>query len=404
MTSTSRKAGAVQAITLLLPCTMSTMGIVVLLPVLPMLMEHFKDVPGADYWVPMILTTPALCLVAVSPLAGYVADLIGRRRLLMVSMAIYAALGMLPLVLDGLTEIIASRVGVGIVEAAVLTVSTTLIGDFFKGHERDKWLGFQTAVASISATLLIFIGGLLGSYGWRGPFAIYGSSLLLLLLVWRLTWEPEPDKSAGEHLGELSWAGFPFLRMAGICLVTFFASIMFYMVQIQLSLALAQKGIADPAQSGMLQALASIGVPLGTITFQWLSRYHVGLCLTAAFLLLGVGFLGMGLAPDAHTLVASAALNQIGAGIVLPTLLTWAIRGLHFEQRGRGTGIWQGVFSVGQFFMPIIMTLLSHQLGGLFAALLAVGGAALLAGLIAAGAWLSGNRTFSAGDGAGQHL
>jgi len=404
MSNIPRKAGAVQAITLLLPCTMSTMGIVVLLPVLPLLMEHFRDVPNAEYWVPMILTTPALCLVAVSPIAGYVADLIGRRRLLMVSMAIYAAMGMLPLVLDGLSQIIVSRVGVGIVEAAVLTVSTTLIGDFFKGHERDRWLGFQTAVASISATLLIFIGGLLGSFGWRGPFAVYGSSLILLLLVWRLTWEPEPDHQAGERLGQVSWAGFPFLRMAGICLVTFFASVMFYMVQIQLSLALAAKGIADPAQSGMLQALASIGVPLGTVTFQFLSRHSVALCLTAAFLLLGAGFVGMGMAPDPQTLVASAALNQLGAGIVLPTLLTWSIRGLSFDQRGRGTGIWQGVFSVGQFFMPIIMTLLSRQLGGLFAALVAVGGAALAAGVIAGAAWLAGTRSYSAGDGASLHL
>lgn len=392
MTNPSRKAGPVQAIMLLLPCTLSTMGIVVLLPVLPMLMAHFKDVPNADYWVPMILTTPALCLVAVSPIAGYLADLIGRRRLLMAAMAIYAAVGVLPLFLNGLFSIIASRVGVGIVEAVVLTVSTTLIGDFFKGHERDRWLGFQTAVAAVSATVLIFIGGLLGTFGWRGPFAIYASSLILLAGIWKLTWEPEPDASSGEKLGVVSWSGFPFLRIAGICAVTFFASVMFYMVQIQLSLALAEKGIADPARSGALQALASIGVPIGTFFFQWLSRFDTGACLTVAFLLLGAGFVGMGQAPDPQILVGAALLNQVGAGIVLPTLLTWAVRGLSFEQRGRGIGIWQGVFSVGQFFMPVLMTLLSRELGGLFAALVAVGAAAAAAGLVAGAAWLTAGR------------
>ena len=397
MTQTIRKAGAVQAITLLLPVTMSTMGIVVLLPVLPMLFEHFKDVPNADYWIPMVLTTPALCQVLFSPISGFVADLVGRRRLLMATMGLYAVLGMLPLILDDFTSIMISRVGVGIVEAAVLTISTTLIGDFFKGHELDRWLGFQTAIAAISATVLIFLGGLLGSFGWRGPFALYGTTVILLLAVWKLTWEPEPDKAEGEHRGSVSWAGFPWARIIGICLITFFASVMFYMVQVQLSLALAAKGISDPAVSGMLQAIASVGVPIGTIVFQFLSRTSVAPCLTTAFLLLGIGFVGMGEAPDSHILVGSAALNQIGAGIILPTLLTWAVRSLHFDLRGRGTGIWQGVFSVGQFFMPIIMTLLSHQLGGLLAALVAVGGASLAAALAAGAAWLLIGRTI--GDG-----
>ncbi len=405
MSTPSRKAGPVQAIMLLMPSTLSTMGIVVLLPVLPMLMEHFRGVPNADYWVPMILTTPALCLVFGSPIAGYVADLIGRRRLLMVAMAIYAVMGILPLFLDGLFAILASRVGVGLVEAAVLTVSTTLIGDFFKGHERDRWLGFQTAVASLSAVVLIFIGGLLGTFGWRGPFAVYASSLILLVGIWKLTWEPEPDASAGEKLGVVSWNGFPFLRIAGICVVTFFASVLFYTVQVELSLALAEKGVTDPAQSGALQALASIGVPVGTVIFQWLSRFNVRACLTAAFILMGAGFVGIGRAPDAQMIVAAAIVTTLGAGIVLPTLLTWAVRGLSFDQRGRGIGIWQGVFSVGQFFMPVLTTLLSRQLGGLFPALVAIGTASLAAGVLAGAAWLTLGRGVAKGGGpASLHL
>jgi MFS family permease len=398
MSQPPRQAGPVQAITLLLPSTMATMGIAVLLPVLPMLFEHFKDVPNADYWVPMILTTPALCLVLFSPVAGFLADLVGRRRLLMIAMALYAVLGTLPLILDSIPTILASRVGVGIVEAAVLTISTTLIGDFFKGHQRDRWLGFQTAVASLSATVLIVVGGFLGTFGWRGPFAVYGTTVILLFAVWKLTWEPVPDVRAGETIGNPSWAGFPWQRMAGICLVTFFASVMFFMVQVQLSLALAEKGVDDPQLGGMLQGLASIGVPLGTILFQYLSRFHVSVPLTVAFLLMGAGFVGMGMAPDHQFLVGAALLDNFGNGIVLPTLLIWATRDLAFEQRGRGTGIWQGVFQVGQFVMPLVGTLLSHQLGGLFPAMSAMGFASLGAAVLACLFWLGRKRAPSGGD------
>lgn len=399
-TSPARQAGPLQAIMLLLPCTLSTMGIVVLVPVLPALMEQFKGVPNSEYWVPMILTTPALCLVVCSPLSGFLSDLIGRRRLLLASMVVYAIVGVLPLVLDGLVSILASRVAVGIVESVVLTVSTTLIGDFFKGPERYKWLAYQTAVASISATCLIFVGGLLGTFGWRGPFAVYASALILMVGVMFTTWEPEPDSSAGEHSGTVSWAGFPWRRMLGICIVTLFASILFYLTQVQLPLILQLHGVTSSAESGTLQAVASVGVPLGTITFRYLSmRMSVGFILFLAFLLMGCGFLAMGKAPDATLLLVAAGVNQLGAGITLPALLTWAMRGLPFELRGRGTGIWQGVFSVGQFFMPLVVTVISKWVGGLLEALVVVGVAALAAAAAAFIAFIKqGNALYPASE------
>ncbi|OYW87138.1 MAG: hypothetical protein B7Z20_05800, partial [Sphingobium sp. 32-64-5] len=68
-------------------------------------------------------------------------------------------------------------------------------------------------------------------------------------------------------------------------------------------------------------------------------------------------------------------INQIGAGMLLPTLLVWAMSLLSFEIRGRGAGIWQGAFSFGQFLSPVVVTLLARWGGGLLPAfgLLAIG-------------------------------
>jgi len=59
----------------------------------------------------------------VSPFAGWLSDRVGRRRLLIVAMIAYAFVGIRAIVLDDLWAIIASRVGVGICEAVVMTVS-----------------------------------------------------------------------------------------------------------------------------------------------------------------------------------------------------------------------------------------------------------------------------------------
>jgi len=184
--SEPRVPGVLQGIILLLPITLAVMGIAVLVPIVPQLMTHFANVPNYQYLVQGgVLTMPALCTALCSPFAGWLSDRVGRRRLLIAAMIAYAFVGIAPIVLDDLWAIIASRVGVGICEAVVMTVSTTLISDYFKGHAREKWLASQTAVASLSALVLVAIGGLLGAhYGWRGPFGVYLFSLLLAAGVW----------------------------------------------------------------------------------------------------------------------------------------------------------------------------------------------------------------------------
>jgi MFS family permease len=370
--ATSRVPGALQGVVLLLPVTLAVMGIAVLVPVVPQLMGHFQNVPNSQYLIQGgVLTMPALCITLFSPLAGWLADRFGRRPILIASMVAYSALGIAPILLDNLWAIVASRVGVGVCEAVVMTVSTTLISDYFKGHAREQWLAWQTAVASLSSLALIAIGGLLGSlYGWRGPFGVYLFSVLLALGIWRFTWEPPVEPTT--PLPESSHV-FPWARMLGICAITLFASVMFYTIQTQSSLALSSLGVPDPARLGMFTMLASLGVPLGTFVFRALARLPIGVLLSVEFTLIGVGFALMGRATSPQHFVLAAGLNQLGCGMILPTLLTWATRGLAFEIRGRGNGLWQATFAVGQFLSGMTVTFLGEHVGGLLPAFMALG-------------------------------
>ena len=380
----SRTPGALQGVILLLPVTLAVMGIAVLVPVVPQLMTHFQSVPNYQYIIQGgVLTMPALCITLFSPLAGWLADRFGRRRILLASMLAYGALGSAPTFLDNLFAIVGSRVGVGLCEAVVMTVSTTLISDYFKGRAREQWLASQTAVASLSALVIITLGGYLGTlYGWRGPFGVYLFSVVLAIGIWRFTWEPDAEATSAEEIARVV---FPWARMSGICAITLFASVMFYTIQTQSSLALNSLGVADPGRLGMLTAIASLGVPAGTFVFRALSRLPIAPLLGMEFVIIGVGFVFMGRAADAQHFVAAAALNQLGCGMVLPTLLTWATRGLAFEIRGRGNGMWQATFAVGQFLSGMIVTFLGEHVGGLLPAFMALGIANIVMAVIAAG-------------------
>ena len=374
-------------LSLLIPITLSTMAIVLLAPVVPQLMAEFKDQPNADYWVPMVLTTPALCVAILSTFAGALGDYFGRRRLLIASLAIYGVVGLAPIFLHDLGPIIVSRVFVGIAEALIMVTSTTLIGDYFAGPERDKWLAAQTAVASMSALIFFNLGGVLGQSGWRTPFWIYASAIVMLALVLVFTWEPgrdAPPAEAGEHhLHNSSWQGFPWQKMAGIVAVTIFGAVLFYTVQIQASSGLSAHGIVSPAEAGFLTSIASLGVPIGTYVYGKLSHANVARLLFGEFAIMGVGFLTMSFAPSSTGFLVGCAINQFGAGLLLPTLLVWAMSQLSFEVRARGTGVWQSAFALGQWLSPITVTFFARREGGLLPSFQWLGYAGLAAAAVA---------------------
>src|SRR5512144_1869564 len=152
-----RRAG----ITLVFLQTLPTLAIAALVPVLPDLFRTFAAVPHGELLVPMVLTVPALCVALFSWLLGYLTDRHGRRRVLLPSLLAFAIFGLGPILVHGLPAILATRFIVGIAEAGILTVGNSLMGDYFGGEERRRWLGRQTIVGPIAAIVYVAVGGTL---------------------------------------------------------------------------------------------------------------------------------------------------------------------------------------------------------------------------------------------------
>ena len=392
----ARQPGIATGLSLLIPITLAVMAITLLAPILPRLLEEFSHVPNHEFLVPMVLTVPALCVALLSPIAGMLGDYFGRRKLLLLSFVFYAAFGIAPVFLDDLRLILVSRIGVGAAEALIVVLSTTMIGDYYTGSAREKWLAGQTACASLSAILFFGVGGFLGNFGWRTPFWVYGSALLMMVAVIVFTWEPDKSgapRKADEAPRNVSWAGFPWLKMALIVVTTIYASVLFYAVQIQASTGLAALGLTDSGRIGLMTAAASLGVPVGTYVYAKLApKSRVAWLLLAEFLILAAGFMMMSLADTPGFFVAGCLVSQFGAGMLLPTLLVWALSLLSFEIRSRGTGFWQSAFMLGQFVSPIVVTIISMRVGGLLPSFAYLAYASMFGAAIVVVAMLSTSR------------
>lgn len=366
-----RRPGFIQGIMLLLPITMAVMGVSLLITVVPLMYEHFKYVPNYAYLIQGgVMTMPSIWVVLFSPVAGWLADRFGRRNILIVAMIVYAFIGIAPTFLDNLYAIILTRMGVGICESVVMVVSTTMICDYFAGKSRERWLAGQTATASLSAIVIIPLGGILASrYGWQGPFYIYLYSLLLVVGVLVFIWEPPAQSSytAMARASARAAAGtivFPWARMLSLCALTVVAAVMFYSLITQNGNALAALGVHDASRQGLLTMIASLGVPVGTFGYWIASRLRINWLLVLNFSLIGIGFYGMGQSTAPTGYVAYAFINQVGCGLVLPTMLVWTTRDLPYEIRGRGNGMWQGSFAIGQFVSGMAIQWLSDRFGG----------------------------------------
>jgi MFS family permease len=79
--------------------------------------------------------------------------------------------------------------------------------------------------------------------------------------------------------------------------------------------------------------------------------------------------------------VVFAVVTGLGNGLLLPSLLTWALGSLTFEQRGRGTGVWTSSVFIGQFICPLVVLGLSGAITGLGSALAVLGAVALAAAI-----------------------
>jgi MFS family permease len=351
--------------------------------------DHFAASPGAAALVPLALTVPALALALLAPFAGVIVDRLGRKRLLVAATVLYALFGVAPLWLDSLGAIIASRVLVGVAEAAIMTCCTTLIGDYYSGRRRVRYLALQTMCASASATAFLLLGGAAGAAGWRAPFWVYAVSLLLApLMAVALPGTAHRTGAAGSPGGAVDRRAFPWRRLAGVCALTFFGGTVFYTVPVEMAYLLDDLDVTNSGVVGLATAAASAATVAGAVVFAR-SRRSPEALLPGILALCAVGFGVMGLAPTPPLLVAGAVLNCLGTGMLLPALLTGAMSRLAFEDRGRGTGLWTAAFFGGEFVCPLMLLAVASAVGGLAGA---VGVLGLATGLVAAGLWAARRR------------
>jgi len=155
----------------------------------------------------------ALALAALLLGAGAAADILGRRRVHVVGVVVFAAASLMCGLASGPGMLVAARAVQGLGAAAMLATTLPLLGSVYQGRRRSVALGVWGAVSGAAAAVGPLLGGVLtDGPGWRWIF--YVNLPVSVAAVW-LTLRVVPE-SHGSRERRIDWAGtLTFAAFAG---------------------------------------------------------------------------------------------------------------------------------------------------------------------------------------------
>lgn len=133
-----------------------------------------------------LTTAYMLTSTTVVPIAGKLADLIGRRVIYVTGLVIFMAGSVLSGMTDNMTQLIIFRGIQGIGGGIMMPMAMIIVGDLFTGKERAKWQGVFGALYGLASVIGPQIGGfIVDALNWRWVFYInLPVGILAAFFIW----------------------------------------------------------------------------------------------------------------------------------------------------------------------------------------------------------------------------
>ncbi len=165
---------------------------------LPAIARQFGVPPTDLQWV---ISGYMLSIGALMVTAGRLADLFGRRRVIVSGLALFGVLSAVCGAAPNETWLIAARVVHGIGAALIFPVSIAVVSGTFTGARQARAIGVVLGFAAIGTALGPFVGGTFSEYlSWRGVFFVnIPFCIAAIVLMLRYVRESR-DETAVRHI------------------------------------------------------------------------------------------------------------------------------------------------------------------------------------------------------------
>jgi MFS family permease len=299
----------------------------------------------------------AAAQLVCAPLWGRLSDRIGRRPVLLFTIA-GTALSLLALgFADSLPWILAARVLSGAF-AANISVASAYIADVTDDAERTRWMGLLGASFGVGFVLGPAIGGLLAPYGYGVPmFAAAG----LAVANWGhalVSLREPPQRIAVAPADGLVTGRFAELRdpvVRRLCVANLVFSIAVTQLETMFQYFMSDRFGWDAREVAFI--LVGMAIVMGAVqggAMKALSaRFSERALVTAGSVTLALAFLALPRMPSVALLLIPLAVAAVGRGVAQPALMSLASLAAPPARRGGVMGVFQSAASLARVIGPL---------------------------------------------------
>lgn len=308
----------------------------------------------------LLITVYAVPGVFLAPIAGMIADRVGRKDLLVVCLLGYGLAGSAIALTSTFRVVLLLRFAQGCTAGSIIfSLVVTLVGDHFDGADRNAVMGVTTAGLTLGVAVYPALGGYLSSIRWNLPFAVYGLSALVGGYVWLTLVEPDIDGGplSLSYFREV-YAAVPIREAAGLYGIIFSREIVFFgaiftalpfLLEESFALGTTEIGALT---SGMLAITAVVSTQNGRLA----RRFTDATLVAAGFLGYALGLVGVGLAGTPGAVLTALVLFGIGHGLGSPALFTALTDLVSTPFRGGVVSLRTVTTATGQALGPVFFT------------------------------------------------
>lgn len=362
---------------------MGSLGFAVTSPILPDLADSFEVSRGSIGLVQSAVSIPGVLL---SALIGYLADRVGRRRVVLIALLIFSVFGVAGFFARSFWVLVALRFCQGVGTSGILGVGIVLIGDAFEGQARTRAMGINiTGITLISMSGPI-ASGLLATGGTFRPFLIFVVGFPLTAWASRMPADRPAEAVAPptEHMAaavrEMRDRGT--LRdYVGLLIASLAAVFILHGLGLTVSPLFLEEEFGVPvAARGFIVAAFQAGTILVAIRIgTLLTRIGARRSLTSAFWLMALGTSLAGVAPQAWVVGAGLAIAGFGFGFFIPQVQSYSASAGGDRYRGVTVLMWVTIVRTAQALGPPTGSQLADRIGTRVVFLAAAAGMALIA-------------------------
>ncbi len=348
---------------LLMSCLPPITGALVI-PALPKILNSFEGEAHAELLVRLFLTMPYLFTAIGAPLAGFIIDRFGRKRLLIGSVLLFGLSGTTGCYLDSLYMLIAGRAILGLAVGGISTACIALIADYYESEKRQKIIGMQVSCMSFFTMIFLVLGGALADFSWRYSFYLYGIAFFFLPVSYYFITEPRRGKthevSESIPVNEL----FPYIKIISIYGLTFIITAASFLTGILFPFFAEELSVTSSTQLGLSMALSTLCITIVASRYGMIkSRFSFIGIITASIYLTSLGFIVLYLSTNFTLAILGLLFMSIGMALFLPNINLWVNTVSPEAYRGRAIGGLTTCHFLGRFFSPFIAQPLTDQFG-----------------------------------------